>query len=230
MRQALAELRLQQEELAQDEARLRVKKRAVDRRNEQGNEAMARQQEEAKQDEHQLQAKKRAIEKRAEAAKQAQKDAVTQQKKLALSKAKLEQKQAKLMCTPRYWGGSLGASRTVDVTASMKNSIEWLMQKTAQPQHHGKGRDSHGQTFRKFRVKRVQRIENPQLHLAYQRAREAIAAAGSSSAIQPPVETAVFKSADGARLDRRGANERELYRLLLLLFAACVPASACWLG
>ena len=56
-----------------------------------------------------------------------------------------------------------GPSQLVDVTAEMKGSIEWLMQKTARPQHHGNGRDSHGQAFRKFRVSRVQRIENKQM-------------------------------------------------------------------
>ena len=102
----------------------------------------------------------------------------------------------------------------IDVTSEMKASVEWLMQTTAQPRHHGKGRDSHGQTFQKFRVKRVQRIENAQLYLAYLRAREAIAAADSARAIAPPVETAVFRSPSGARLDQRGANERELMAVL----------------
>ena len=99
----------------------------------------------------------------------------------------------------------------IDVTAEMKDSIEWLMHKTARPGHHGKGRNSHGQTFQKFCVKRVHRIENSRMYLAYLRAREAMAAncaGGATTAVEPPVATDAFVSPSGARLDVLGANER----------------------
>ena len=60
-----------------------------------------------------------------------------------------------------------GAGIGVDITASMKDSIEWLMNKTAEQSSHRVGKDSHSVKFDKFVVKRVDRAQNKDVWSRY---------------------------------------------------------------
>jgi hypothetical protein len=49
----------------------------------------------------------------------------------------------------------------------MKASVEWAMNKFAEPGSHGTGRDSHAESFKKFEVESVQLVKNPGLWQRY---------------------------------------------------------------
>ena len=83
---------------------------------------------------------------------------------------------------PHYWGarcdrgggmsgggggGGGGATRRVDVTGEMKSRIEWVMNESANPSVHGRGRDSHDIRFDRFVVTRVELVENVRLWRRY---------------------------------------------------------------
>ena len=158
-----------------------------------------------------LKADQKRVREELQRAQKGSKDAADEKHRLAAEAAKLHRYSA-----PAYWQTSglntFAPSRLIDVTAEMKASIEWLMQKTAQPQYHGRGRNSGGALgFRKFRVARVQRIENHRLFVDYARARENISATKLATPVTPAVETAVFKPPSGARLNVPGANEHYMF-------------------
>jgi serine/threonine protein kinase len=147
----------------------------------------------------------------------------TDQVAAAVESANLHREQAKLtslksvVVPPAYWNArelnDSAPPQQIDVTSEMRDSIEWLMNKTAKPQFHGQGRDSHGLKFSKFKPVKVWRIENHQLWRAYVLRRDAIAAAssgGSVSPIAPAAETAVYELPSGARLDKN-SNEHLLF-------------------
>jgi hypothetical protein len=141
----------------------------------------------------------------------------------AAESAKLHREQIQLTSLkslavpPAYWNArelnDAAPTHRVDVTSEMQETIQWLMNKTAKPQFHGLGIDSHGKRFAKFKPVKVWRIENHQLWRAYVLRREAIAAAtgrGSAATIAPDVETAVYKLPSGAQLDKK-SNEHLLF-------------------
>lgn len=133
---------------------------------------------------------------------------------------------AELSILPVYWDARLLNIGTptlrIDVTAEMKDSIEWLLNVTAKPQFHGKGQ-FHDATFAAFGVKNVWRIENHNRYLAYTRKRESIrmvnsdASKNRSMVISPPVQTTPYRMPSGALLDK-ASNEH-------LLFHGTKPAS-----
>ena len=56
------------------------------------------------------------------------------------------------------------------------------MNRTAKPQHHGSGRDSHGARFERFKVNSVHRIESHRQWIEYVQQRERIVASGEADA------------------------------------------------
>ena len=65
-----------------------------------------------------------------------------------------------------------GNGCAVDVTAAMKDSVQDLMNKTAEPALHGSGRNSQGVTFDEFVVTKVERIQNMAAWSQYNMKRE----------------------------------------------------------
>lgn len=167
-------------------------------------------------------ADKREIKKKAESLKAECAKLQAQQQEAAADRLRLESDQAKvkvlsaLVTPPAYWSitnlDSSATSKRVDVTAEMKGAVEWLMNKTAKPEFHGIGRDSHGSKFSKFGVKKVWRIENPRAWKAYVLKRNLLASSGPPSVkITPRTETSFFESPDGARLDWRNSGEQYMF-------------------
>ena len=118
---------------------------------------------------------------------------------------------------PVYWEArrlkAETPTRRLDVTHEMRDSIDWLMQRTAKPHFHGIGRDSHGATFATFGVVKVWRIENHRRWQAYALKREALKldARAGGQPINPPIATDPYCMPSGALLDMAGSNERLLF-------------------
>jgi len=120
-----------------------------------------------------------------------------------------------LRAAPVHWNApSLDAAtptRRIDVTAEMRDRARWLMAKTAVPESHGHGRDSHGCKFARFEPVKVWRIENHQLWMDYVHKRAAVGVS------RPPpigaglqVATAGFRHQHGAATDAK-SNEHYLF-------------------
>ena len=147
-----------------------------------------------------------------------------QQTAAAAEGAKVHREQLKLQrlkssaTPPAYWDArelnDAIPTHRIDVTAEMNDAIELLMNKTAKPQFHGQGRDSHGVQFSTFLPVKVWRIENHQLWRAYTFRREAIAAAararGGARPVTPAIETTLHSVPSGAQLDT-SSNEHLLF-------------------
>jgi hypothetical protein len=107
-------------------------------------------------------------------AKDMQREAESEQQEArdALARAKKTEREisnALVAPLPSYWAPhlSVDATRVVDVTATMRERVEWLMNAHAQPETHGTGRDSHGLHFTRFKVVSVERIESLRMWQAY---------------------------------------------------------------
>eukprot|EP00039_Didymoeca_costata_P006815 m.93604 g.93604 ORF g.93604 m.93604 type:complete len:533 (-) comp13403_c0_seq2:2791-4389(-) len=94
---------------------------------------------------------------------------------------------------PQYWKVQHRATKRYDITARAGHKLEALLNLTAKPETHGQGRDSHGSVFEKFKVKKVERIENLKLWKRYAVHRGETISDGP--AIKPPVQTASLNSA-----------------------------------
>jgi hypothetical protein len=98
-----------------------------------------------------------------------------------------------------------------------------LLNATAKPEEHGRGRDSHKGRFARFNVTRVHRVENSQVWSAYASRRralaDALAAEGyalpaqaqtlSTAAFQYPSEGGGLESAAGEAFLFHGASKPE---------------------
>ena len=110
-------------------------------------------------------AKAAALRKQAEQVRKDQEAAAADHAKVKREQAKMKQLKS-LAVAPAYWQAreldDSEPTKRLDVTREMQDSIRWLMNKTAKPQFHGDGRDSHGKKFRRFEPRTVWRIENHQ--------------------------------------------------------------------
>jgi hypothetical protein len=92
--------------------------------------------------------------------------------------------------------------------------VNCCRQKTAKPQHHGIGRDSHGTKFKNFEVAKVWRVENHLLWSDYVHRRDLIGAGSPafkhSGKISPEIATKSFRPPSGAVLDAK-SNEQFLF-------------------
>lgn len=140
----------------------------------------------------------------------------------AATHATLKRQQAKLKrlhslaVAPAYWNAreldDAAPTKRIDVTLEMKERIKWLMNATAKPEFHGKGRDSHGAHFTTFEPTKVWRVENHQQWRSYVLRRDAVRAnvGGKPARITPRSATASFRLPSGAQLDR-SSNEHLLF-------------------
>lgn len=140
----------------------------------------------------------------------------------AATHATLKRQQAKLKrlhslaVAPAYWNAreldDAAPTKRIDVTVEMKERIKWLMNATAKPEFHGKGRDSHGAHFTTFEPTKVWRVENHQQWRSYVLRRDAVRAnvGGKPARITPRSATASFRLPSGAQLDR-SSNEHLLF-------------------
>ena len=77
---------------------------------------------------------------------------------------------------PAYWQyQEHSGSWLVRESAEVVSQVEKLLNDTATPAEHGTGRDSHEQSFVKFKVTSVQRVENSVVWSAYAARRRALA-------------------------------------------------------
>ena len=121
-----------------------------------------------------------------------------------------------MQIAPIYWRvrdlDQAAPTRKVDVTAELKPSFEWLMQRTAKPQHHGLGRDQGGVKFGKFSVVKVERVENHELWMRYVQQRTIVAGKMPRGKIPAPsVATSSFFLPSGASSRNWQSNEHFLF-------------------
>jgi len=140
----------------------------------------------------------------------------------AATHATLKREQAKLKrlqslaVAPAYWNAreldDAAPTKRIDVTVEMIERIKWLMNATAKPEFHGKGRDSHGAHFTTFEPTKVWRVENHQQWRSYVLRRDAVRAnvGGKPTRIAPQPATASFRLPSGALLDEK-SNEHLLF-------------------
>jgi hypothetical protein len=112
---------------------------------------------------------------------------------------------------PSYWKPDIPAdqSRVVDVTETMRDRVEWLMNAHSKPESHGTGRDSHDLHFTRFKVTSVDRIENVRLWQAYATKRAHVSAVPDGQ-ILADVLTAGLKVPYGSN-PRFSTNKNEVY-------------------
>ena len=119
--------------------------------------------------------------------------------------------------TPAYWEHQEHAgSWLVLESADVHRAVEALMNRTAKPETHGVGRDSHQEPFARFKVTVVHRVENWHRWCAYAAQRRAIGDALAAEGYAPPAQVATLATAgfeyplvDGTRQD--DANEVFLF-------------------
>lgn len=121
-----------------------------------------------------------------------------------------------MQIAPIYWRvrdlDQAAPTRKIDVTAELKPSFEWLMQRTAKPQHHGLGRDQGGVKFGKFSVVKVERVENHELWMRYVQQRTIVAGKMPRGKIPAPsVATSSFFLPSGASSRNWQSNEHFLF-------------------
>eukprot|EP00038_Savillea_parva_P030230 m.76445 g.76445 ORF g.76445 m.76445 type:complete len:702 (-) comp9062_c0_seq1:278-2383(-) len=168
----------------------------------------ARAAEEAERQRHEAQALIAEAELRKKTAKQEQQAA-----RQALKNAEEEATRSLVAPLPSYWTRDLkptGPGVHVDVSTTMRERLQWLMNKTARPDTHGSGRDSHGCTFNKFSVVSVERIDNFKLWQSYATKRAQIHAASGAKISDVPTTQMRLPYGVNANLDL-GKNEFYLF-------------------